>query len=60
MYTFVENGHCDLSSKPGRDCISHAGNILRKIMNPIILSTAIGQTGFFNIGRITGLGEEKH
>ena len=44
-------------------CISHSVNTLGKSMNPTILPPAIGkivgQTGFFNLGMATSLGEKK-
>ena len=36
MVIVVGNGHDDTSSNPGRDCISHSTNTLRKGMNPIL------------------------
>ena len=39
----VGNGHSDTSSNPGQDCISHSAYKLRKDMNPIILSPAMGK-----------------
>ena len=44
-------------------CISHYANTLGKNMNPTILLPAlgilVGQTGLFNYGMITSLGEGK-
>ena len=63
MVIVIGNGHCDTSSNPGRDCISHNTNTLGKGMNPIILPPAmgkiVGQTRFFSLGEATSLGEGK-
>ena len=42
------------------NCISRSTNTLGKDTNPIILPPAmVGQTGFFNFGEATSLGEGK-
>ena len=43
MVIVLENGHDDMSSNPGRDCILHSTNTLGKGMNPIILPPAMGK-----------------
>ena len=43
MVIVVGNGHDDMNSNPGRDCISHSTNTLGKGMNPIILPPAMGK-----------------
>ena len=43
MVIVVGNGHGDMSSNPGRDCISYSTNTLGKGMNLIILPPAMGK-----------------
>ena len=43
MVIVLGNGHGNMSSNPGRDCISHSTNTLGKGMNPIILPPAMGK-----------------
>ena len=63
MVIVVGNEHGDMSSNPGRDCISRSTNTLGKGMNPIILPPAmgkiVGQTKFFSLGEATSLREGK-
>ena len=63
MVRVVGNGPVDLSSIPERSHSSHSPKILQKGMNPTILPPAmgklVGQTGHFNLGQATSLGEGK-
>ena len=43
MVIVVGNEHGDMSSNPGRDCISHSTNTFGKGMNSIILPPAMGK-----------------
>ena len=43
MVIVLGNGQGDTSSNPGRDCISHSTNTLRKGIYPIILPPAMGK-----------------
>ena len=56
MVAVIVNGYGNLSSIPGWVCISYSES-----MNPniIIPAMAAGQTGLFNPGMATGLGEGK-
>ena len=53
------NGSGNQSSNPGQGWyISLSSYILRKIINPSVLPP-VEQTGFFSLGKATGLGEVK-
>ena len=43
MVIVIGNGHDNMSSNPGQDCISHSTNTIGKCMNPIILPPAMGK-----------------
>ena len=59
MYIDAGNGHGDLSSNPGCNCL-HSTNTIGKGMKPTILLLAmgkiIGQAELFNLGITISLG----